>query len=275
MALPSHAVRPLPSLVLRGLVEGVALLLRFRGYRVPRKVRLVPVLGPVREYRGWPPMPPFPSPRSLVRGEVLAIMPRLIRKKEFHHLRVEALDQYGDPAEVFDLNWSTDNPNVLRLVPWSDGRECFVLTLGPIGDATVTFEADADPSEGVSPLIGSIGYTVVAGLATNVQLVGGAPQNIDTLPPDVRAQVGDLFGEPAPPDGGTAPPADEGTTVPPADETTAGTPPAPAPTGEGSPVAETPPTQAPEEGSPPAGETGGTGAAETPPIEALRTPRRR
>lgn len=90
-------------------------------------------------------------------------------------LSVAVTDKKGNPAQVQDPVWATDNSDLLTLEVAADGMSCTVKATGVLGAGTVQFTCDADLGDGVSPLIGTVAFEITAGAATVVTITEGTP----------------------------------------------------------------------------------------------------
>jgi len=99
-------------------------------------------------------------------------------------LKIQAVDKKGNPAPIEGVDWSTDNPNVVALMPSADGLTCTVAAVGPLGNAVITAKADADmdPSNRVE-IIGTLEVEITGGTAQQVLLVAGTPTEQPDAPP--------------------------------------------------------------------------------------------
>lgn len=85
-------------------------------------------------------------------------------------------DKKGNPAKIDGAPaWATDNTDLLALTPAADGMSCLVKAVGVIGSANVQASIDADVGPGVSLVLGTAGFDIVAGQAVQVDLDVGAP----------------------------------------------------------------------------------------------------
>lgn len=87
-------------------------------------------------------------------------------------LSVVVTNRLGGPATVESPEWFTSNSEVVGLTP--SGLSCLVKSIGPVGTATVTFQADADLGAGVTPISGTIDINVTPAAAQNVAIIAGA-----------------------------------------------------------------------------------------------------
>lgn len=85
-------------------------------------------------------------------------------------------DNRGNPTEPDGVPvWSTDNSDILDVVPAADGRSAVIKAKGPLGTANVQVECDADLGTGVAPLILLGEITVTAGQAVTGTLTFAPP----------------------------------------------------------------------------------------------------
>jgi hypothetical protein len=132
---------------------------------------MIPILGVVSESTG--PVSPTPQfKRWPITGALLVATQLTSTQKQT--LSVLFTDSKGNPAPVDGQPaWGVDNPNVLALVPSADGLSCTVAAIGPLGNARVSIQADADLGPGVTSLAGVYDVEVIAGQATTVEITGG------------------------------------------------------------------------------------------------------
>ena len=89
-------------------------------------------------------------------------------------LKIEPKNRLGKPAQLDGAPaWATDNSDVIALTPAADGLSCVVAAAGVVGTATVQVTADADLSDGVRPIIGTIEVNITAGEAQTIEIVPG------------------------------------------------------------------------------------------------------
>ena len=69
--------------------------------------------------------------------------------------------------------WACSNTDILAITPAGDGLSCLVVALGPIDNARVSVEADADMGDGVELCAGSFDFDVVAPRATRLEVTAG------------------------------------------------------------------------------------------------------
>lgn len=86
-----------------------------------------------------------------------------------------AKDRKGAAAMVQNPQWESSDPAVLTVTPdASDGTKALVSAVQP-GTALVTFKADADLTDGVIDIIGTLDVVVGPGQATVVEVSAGTP----------------------------------------------------------------------------------------------------
>lgn len=163
------------------VLRTVEMLVRLLG-RGDDEVHLVPVLGPIREFDGT--LPPTVSTLPWIGGRSL-LMATMTNTQQVV-VTIKARNRRGGPAALQDPEWSTDNSDVLRLEPSFDGQSCRIVAAGPIGSANVTFQADSDLGEGVTPIVGTLSFDITPGAATVIELEPGEPeeQPEESLDPD-------------------------------------------------------------------------------------------
>lgn len=141
--------------------------------------RLIPIVkrvteqtGPVaktRQHQCWP-----------IFGELLMSLQLTASQKV--DLSIQPVDKKGNPAEVEDIVWMTDNSEVLALS--FVGNSCTVAAVGPMGVASVTVTVDAKIGDGVETLTGRLDIEVVAGQATAINITAGTPVEQEDNPPE-------------------------------------------------------------------------------------------
>ncbi len=138
----------------------------------PRPRPILFTLGPFSEQTT--PVTPTPELWGPQEGEFLSMA--TLKATQKCTLTVQFLDKKGNVAAVDGTPaWTTDNADVVALVVAADGASVEVSAVGPVGSAAVTVTADADLGDGVVPVIGSEGFSVVAGDATVVAIGVGQP----------------------------------------------------------------------------------------------------
>lgn len=144
---------------------------RFSSHR--RKHRgLVVTVGPVSERAGpFPPVPTRPV-RCRPHSEVDIVFQMTDSQESI--LTVTATDKRGNPVSgaLTGVTFSTDNTDVLTLTPAADGASCVMASAGPIGTATVTVNATKPDGTAAT---GTLAVTIVAGAASTISVVPGAP----------------------------------------------------------------------------------------------------
>jgi len=124
-------------------------------------------------------------------------------------LTVTAKDRKGAAAPVSGQVWSTSDPNVVTVtLDATDPSKAVASAVAP-GTAVITFTADADPSDQVVNIIGTLDVVVGAGQATVVEIAAGTPTEQTAASAGATAPAatsGQVIAAPAP-DGGAAPSA--------------------------------------------------------------------
>jgi hypothetical protein len=110
--------------------------------------------------------------RHFYRSLVLAMDLKSSQQVTF---TVEFRDKKGNVVTAENVQWATDNSEVLSLEPAADGLSCLVKAVGPLATAGITLTADGDLGDGESQIVGTAEINVVAGDATVVTLTPGAP----------------------------------------------------------------------------------------------------
>lgn len=140
------------------------------------EVDIIPVVGMIHKQKGQlvkTPQWEQPTPQYAKELVMLEQLPATHQVK----LSVVFKDSKGNVAKVEGKPvWTTDNSEVLALVPGEDGLSCLVKAAGPLSETptTVTMTADADLGEGVKALVGTfVVNKVTAGEAVVVEVVTG------------------------------------------------------------------------------------------------------
>lgn len=124
-------------------------------------------------------------------------------------LSVTARDRKGASAPVSGQVWSTSDPAVVTVTPDATDPSKAVASAVAPGTAVITFTADADPSDQVVNIIGTLDVVVGAGQATVVEIAAGTPVEQTPASPGATAAgatSGQVVAAPAP-DGGATPSA--------------------------------------------------------------------
>lgn len=72
--------------------------------------------------------------------------------------------------------WASSDETLITVEPAADGMSAVVKAVGPTGGGRVTAVADADLGEGTTPITGVAEFTITAGQATVLELIGGTPE---------------------------------------------------------------------------------------------------
>lgn len=92
-------------------------------------------------------------------------------------LSVKFVDAMGNDAPVEGLpNWSTSDASLVTVAPAADGLSADVVTVGPLGTAQVSVQADADLGEGVVPIAGVLDVQVIGSMAVAATISAGVPE---------------------------------------------------------------------------------------------------
>lgn len=89
-------------------------------------------------------------------------------------LSINFTDKRGNPVDTpsgSSPEYSTDNTDLLRLTPSTDGMSCLVQAVGPLGSGVVTVKV-AD-SSGNPLAAGSIDVTIKSGAPTSINITPG------------------------------------------------------------------------------------------------------
>lgn len=85
-------------------------------------------------------------------------------------------DRAGNAAPVDGVpTWESSDTSVLTVNPDSDGLSADVVTVGPLGKATVTVTADADLGEGKTSVTGTLDVEIIASEASSLNVSVGTP----------------------------------------------------------------------------------------------------
>lgn len=98
----------------------------------------------------------------------------ILRATQQVDLSVEVLDRRGNPAQVQDGAWSSDNEDIVTVTDGGDNT-AIVRATGPTGTSTVTYQADVDLGEGVSHMTATLDIEVVAADAAVFNISPGTP----------------------------------------------------------------------------------------------------
>ncbi len=93
-------------------------------------------------------------------------------------LSVAFVDAAGNPATVDGIPaWASSDESIITIADISaDGMSCFAVTVGPLGNAQVSVQADADLGAGVRPVTGVIDFEVQAAEAVSASIAAGTPE---------------------------------------------------------------------------------------------------
>lgn len=90
-------------------------------------------------------------------------------------LAINPLDEDGNPTQIDGTPiWMSSNPGIVEILPVADGLSAIAKTKGVLGHADINVTADADLSEGIRNIIGTIGIDVPAGEAMSMEIITGA-----------------------------------------------------------------------------------------------------
>jgi hypothetical protein len=97
-------------------------------------------------------------------------------------LTIQPVDKKGKPAPVDGAPvWASSDETVITVVPADDGLSAVASAVAP-GSCRVVVTADADLGSGVTPLTGTLDFTVTGGQAATISIVAGTPEDQDTPP---------------------------------------------------------------------------------------------
>ncbi len=136
------------------------------------EVRLVPILGPIRE-ADQPVKHSRCHSRPARKRNLL--MSFSMSDSQQVTVTIKAVDKKGNAASLDGVpEWSSDNSDVLALTPAADGLSCLVQAVGPLGTGSITMKADADLGAGTTEIIGTLEVNITGGQAVTVALEPGA-----------------------------------------------------------------------------------------------------
>lgn len=98
-------------------------------------------------------------------------------------LTIQPLDAKGKPAAVDGApTWASSDETQVTLEVASDGLSAVASGVAPPADATaalprVVVTADADLGSGITPITGSLEFTITAGSAATISITAGTPAN--------------------------------------------------------------------------------------------------
>lgn len=97
-------------------------------------------------------------------------------------LTIQPVDAKGKPAVVDGApTWASSDETVVTLVPSADGMSAMASGVSP-GTGRVVVTADADLGSGVTPLSGSLDFSITAGNAVSITITPGTPANQGSNP---------------------------------------------------------------------------------------------
>lgn len=90
-------------------------------------------------------------------------------------LTIQPLDKKGKPATVDGApTWAGSDDTVVTVTPAPDGLSATVVGVAP-GAGRVVVTADADLGAGVTPLTGTLDFTITGGSAASLSITAGDP----------------------------------------------------------------------------------------------------
>lgn len=96
----------------------------------------------------------------------------ILRATQQVDLTVEVLDRRGNPAQVQNGTWASDDDGIVSVTD-NGNNTATVRATGPVGQATVTYQADVDLGEGVSNMTATLDVEVVASDAAVFNITPG------------------------------------------------------------------------------------------------------
>ena len=92
-------------------------------------------------------------------------------------LTIAPVDAKGKPAKLDGIPvWASSDETVITVTADPDGLSALAVAVTP-GDARAVVTADADLGSGVTPLSGSLDFTITAGAAVSLTITAGVPAN--------------------------------------------------------------------------------------------------
>lgn len=92
-------------------------------------------------------------------------------------LAIQPVDKKGKPALVDGVPvWASSDETVVTVSPAGDGMSAVASGVAP-GSARIVVTADADLGAGVTPLTGTLDFTVTAGAAATITITAGIPSD--------------------------------------------------------------------------------------------------
>jgi hypothetical protein len=93
-------------------------------------------------------------------------------------LTISPVDARGNAATVDGAPvWATSDEAILIVTPTEDGLGATATAVGPLGNAQITVNADADLGEGTRPITGTLDVTVIGGDAVSLTISTGTPES--------------------------------------------------------------------------------------------------
>lgn len=117
------------------------------------------------------------------KGEVK--MSIVLKDTQRVSISVSPLDAKENPAKIDGApSWTVVGPAIVTLAPSDDGLTCVATTTGALGTTQIAVSADADVGEGVQIISGLLDVEVVGGIAVNLSVTAGVPEEIpaETIP---------------------------------------------------------------------------------------------
>jgi hypothetical protein len=90
-------------------------------------------------------------------------------------LTVTAKDKKLAPASTQNPVWASSDPSILTVTPDSSDPNKAVISAQVPGTAMITYTADADLTDGVFDVIGTLDVVVGAGQAVVIEIAAGTP----------------------------------------------------------------------------------------------------
>ncbi len=139
-----------------------------------RSLRLVPKFGPVTEQPSKSTLPiTTNSPHPFERFSLMAIQQITDSQQIVYTITGEDKKHNPAPLPAGSVQFSTDNPDLLKLVPGTDGTSVTIVATGPLGTATVTSKVLAPDQTTLAA--GSVDIQVTAGPVANIVMTPGTP----------------------------------------------------------------------------------------------------
>lgn len=103
-------------------------------------------------------------------------MPLMMNDNQQARLKIGPRSKRGNPAAIDGVPvWSVSDATILTVEPEADGLTAVCKARGPVGDAQVSVEADADLGVGIIPVIATLDVKIKGGRADRIDLIAEPP----------------------------------------------------------------------------------------------------